>query len=398
MKRFFLMFLFCLVNYSAFAADPLRDYLQEQTRYWGVEKTMSTADLDMLVELKRKADLPGLNQEERTKAYTDLFHFVQKLRGIPEGRVPGAMAAMYWSDGASFMPPALPSAKPRQLGNFKKRGSGKVPMILIPDIGSDWSVFDSFMQRNQTQFTFYALTLPGFSGTNPPPRPERLDFGKMKWWNNAADAVLDLMAREKMDRPVILGHQAGAYIAMKLALQHPERIRGAIVLNGLLSAVIPGMPQNATISERVSFVNRLAPAELFPYPTPEKYFQVMMQNASWFCKNKERQEYIARLMTVGAARVWWNYFAELATTDLTAEIKNLKVPMLVLPSIHDHDSPGFESSRVTLDQWASLEPSKGSLPITIVRMEDCRAYATEDQPAKLDEVIRQWTTTFKSRS
>ena len=393
MKRTLVLLLFSFIAGLAISGeDVLRTYLESQTRYWGIDKTMSAADLDQLVDLKRKADQPGLSQEERTKAYEDLFHFVQKLRGFPEGRVPAAMAANYWSAGQPAVRPALHFTKPGQLGNYIKRGTGDIPMILIPDIGADWSVFDSFMQRNQSRFTFYAVTLPGFGGTNPPPRQEKLDFGTMQWWNNATASVLDLITKQKLNHPLILGHQAGAYLAMKLALQRPELVRGVIVLNGLLYAPLPVIPQNTAIAERVRIVNSLTPAELFPYASKAHYFDVMMQSAPWFCKDKQRQESLTRLVTSADPTVWWNYFAELATTDLSGEIKSLKAPMLVLPSIYDRDLPGgSDSSKVALDQWNPLDHSKSSLPITVIPMQDCSAYATEDQPAKLDEAVRNWT-------
>ena len=393
MKRALVFIVFSLVSVPLLGDDGLRDYLEKQTHYWGIHKTATPADLDQLTDLKRKAEQTGLTQEERTKAYTDLFQFVQKLRGFPVGRVPASMATTTWGPGQPIIPPAIPSAKPGELGNFKKRGSGTTPMILIPDLGADWSVFDSFMQRNQSLFTFYAVTLPGFGGTNSPARPEKLDFGSMDLWNNATVAVLDLIKKEKLNRPLILGHQAGAYLAMKLALQHPETFRGTIVLNGLLYAPLPGIPQNATLAERARIVNSWTPVELFPNPSQDQYRTVLLQNAAWYCKDKQCHDWLSRLTARTSPAVWWNYFAELATTDLSVEIKSLKVPMLVLPSVYDRDSPGFESSKITLDQWNPLDQSTSSLPITVIQMQDCRAYATEDQPAKLDEAIGNWTNT-----
>jgi pimeloyl-ACP methyl ester carboxylesterase len=390
MKRI-VVFLFLLFSCPLFGLDMLRDYIEEQTEYWGIREKVTAAELDQLTHLKRKAEQPGLTQEERTKAYTDLFQFAQKLRGFPVGRVPAAMATASWGPGQPLVPPVLPTAKPGQLGNFKKHGSGAIPMILIPDLGADWSVFDSFMQRNQSRFTFYAVTLPGFGGTNAPKRPDTLDYGAMHWWNNAAVALLDFIKKEKINRPLILGHQAGSYLAMKLALQHPEMFRGTIVLNGLLYASFPGLPQNAPLSERVKIVNSLTPVELFPYPSPDQYRAVLMQNAAWYCKEKKCHDWLSHLTAQARPATWWHYFAELLTTDLSAEIKTLKVPMLVLPSIHDRESPGFESSKTTLDQWNALDHSISSLPITVIQIQESRAYATADQPAKLDEAIRNWT-------
>lgn len=392
MKRLLVFILFSLFSFPVGADDGLRAYMEKQTQYWGIHKKVTPADLDQLTDLKRKSEQPGLTQEERTKAYTDLFQLAQKLRGFPVGRVPASMATASWGPGQPLIPPVLPTVKPGQLGNFKKSGTGKIPMILIPDLGADWSVFDSFMKRNQSLFTFYAVTLPGFGGTSAPQRPDTMDFETMDWWDNASVAVLDFIKKEKLNRPVILGHQAGSYLAMKLALQHPEMFRGTIVLNGLLYAPIPGMPQNATLAERAKIVNSWTPVELFPYPSHDQYRAILMQNAAWYCKEKKCHDWLSNLTAQSLPATWWHYFAELATTDLSAEIKTIKVPMLVLPSVHDKDSPGFEYNKTALDQWHPMDHSVSSLPITVIQMQDCRVYATEDQPAKLDEAIRNWTS------
>jgi pimeloyl-ACP methyl ester carboxylesterase len=391
MLRIFLAFLFLSISLPAYCGDPLRDYLEAQTRYWGIQERVSEDQLNTLVKLKKKADQPGLSQEDRTKAYTELFQFAQKLRGLPEGRVPAALAASYWSEGEPPVPVPIPSAKPAELQNVIKRGNGKIPAILIPDLGGDWTVFDSFMQRNSAQFTFYAITLPGFGGTNPPPERTRMDFGTLEWWTNAMTGVIELIQKEKLNKPVILGHQAGAYLAMELALRRPDLTRAVIVVNGLLYAPIPGIQGNATKAERIRIVNSWTPAELFPNTSEAQYRSVLMQNANWFCKDPKRQEYLVSLIAKSRSVIWWNYFAELATTDLSKEIQNLKVPMLVLPAIYDRGLPGFEAaSKTALDQWLPLDGAKSSLPIHIVKIDDSRAYIMEDQPAKFDHAIRTW--------
>lgn len=396
MKHTLVPAILCLLASVLFGADSLRDYLQAQTRYWGI--SVSESDLNQLVQLKQKADQPGLSLDERTKAYTDLLQFAQKLRGVPEGNVPAARAAALWTEGRPIVPAQQPSAKPGQLGNWVKRGNGPIPMILIPDMGVDWTVFESFMNRNQSKFTFYAVTLPGFGGTNPPARPKTLDFGGMHWWNNATEAILQLIAKFKLVRPLILGHQAGSYLAMKLALEHPDLFRGVIVLNGLLNAPFPNIPPNAAPAERARIVNGLVPGELFPNVSPAHYKEVMNSGAPWFCKEKSCQEHLMEMMANSGTSVWWNYFAELATTDLTSDMKTLKVPMLVLPSLHDPESPGAAMSKTASEQWNSLVKSSGSLPITVIPIENCRAYATEDQPAKLDELVQNWIDQLPGRN
>ena len=88
MKRNIVAVVVLLFSINAFASDQLRDYMAAQTKYWGIEQTISKEDFNKLVDLKQKADVPGLTNEQRTQAYTDLFQFVQKVRGFPQGRVP----------------------------------------------------------------------------------------------------------------------------------------------------------------------------------------------------------------------------------------------------------------------------------------------------------------------
>ena len=396
MKYKFLLVIVCVLIWipsqdaSLHAADPLNEYLKAQTRYWGIEKTITEEDFNQLVGFKRRAEASGLSQEERSKAYSDLFQFVQKLRGVPQGRVPADMAASYWGPGQPAVPPIENVTKPRELGSFEKKGKGSIPMVLIPDIGADSSVFHSFMARHQNEFTFYAVTLPGFGGTSPPAAGTKLDFGKQGWWDNATAALLHFIEQENIHKPVLFGHQAGAYAAAKIALQYPEKVQGVIVLNGLLYAPVPGISAEASIAERTKIVNGWTPVELFPYPTQDQYQAMMLQRGEWFCKDKKRQSELAKMMARTTTRTWWNYFAELATTDLRNDINRLKVPMLVLPSIHDSASPGVETSKVALAQWTPLEQSKSSLPITVIPLENSRAYAMDDQPEKLGEAIRNW--------
>jgi hypothetical protein len=160
----------------------------------------------------------------------------------------------------------------------------------------------------------------------------------------------------------------------------------------LLYAEIPGIEKTATHEQRAALANSWTPVELFPTPSQERYRSFIEQGQAWFCKDKAQQAKFAELASKDKASTWWNYFGELATTNLSNDIKSLKVAMLVLPSVHDKESPGFQNNKVALDQWSPLDHSVSSLPITVVRMEDCRAYATEDQPQKFDEVIRNWTS------
>ena len=112
-----------------------------------------------------------------------------------------------------------------RLGYVQKRGHGPVPMVLVPCAAFGWSVFDEFMNRNADRYTMYAVTPPGYDGTPPPPLPTNTDFTKRDWSDALCASIVKLIAKEQLDRPVLLGHHMmGDYYALRVALEHPARI------------------------------------------------------------------------------------------------------------------------------------------------------------------------------
>jgi pimeloyl-ACP methyl ester carboxylesterase len=70
-----------------------------------------------------------------------------------------------------------------------------------------------------------AIDRPGFGHST---RPRR------RAWTPAAQAslVAEAIHRLGLDRPVVLGHSWGAMVALALALDHPEALRGLVLMGG----------------------------------------------------------------------------------------------------------------------------------------------------------------------
>jgi proline iminopeptidase len=59
------------------------------------------------------------------------------------------------------------------------------------------------------------------------------EHGPLESWTleQAADDVAELCAADGIERPVVFGHSAGGFVAMTLALRHPELVGGLILCN-----------------------------------------------------------------------------------------------------------------------------------------------------------------------
>lgn len=361
----------------------------------GLDQKVSQQDVTELANLKSKAEAPTLTDQERLQAYKSLFGFMCRLEGVDAQDSflqSKAQIAVGWSPN---IPKTQTFQSASQLAHVEKRGSGKIPMILIPDIGYSWSVFESFVQRNSTRYKMYAITLPGFAGTDSPRPPELRDYTQMPLWKNAEAAVLKLIKTEKLNKPVLVGHQAGGYLAMKLALDHPEMIGSVVVMNALLYMPLPSRSdpsKPASAEERAERIKKSLPIELFPIPSNGQYQKSMEQYGPMFCKDPQRQQFLLQMLSSSDAHTSWNYFAELMSTDLSADIKTLSIPLLSIPSVPDEKLSGAENFKINSTQWENLNVSM----ITVVPFKDTRAFATEDNALQLDSSISDFVSSHGS--
>ncbi len=99
--------------------------------------------------------------------------------------------------------PDIPTAAPPLVCLHQAPLSGRMFARFLTEIGRDRSAM--------------APDLPGYGESDPPPQPpEVADY---------ADAIVDLVDRLGSAHADVLGIQAGAAVAVELALRHPKKIR-----------------------------------------------------------------------------------------------------------------------------------------------------------------------------
>lgn len=369
--------------------------------YLGLEKKADRQDLARLAELKMKTLAADATEEQRQAAYTDLFLMIYRLQGNPEPSEADKATLINYARAAAGVPAgatrgssgwATSTTPLGKLGHVEKMGSGPIPVILIPN-QEGWSLYKSFMEKNRDKFTFYAVTLPGYGGTPPPPRPERMDLAKLSWWSNAEQAVVNLIKDEKINKPIVVGTMYGAYLAARLALDHPDKVRGAVLINGLVYA-----NQQQTLAERHRQarlgIAAFPSAEMIPWSRRppaaavkkaiEANPQALAQIQNW-AKDPETAKSLVVEATVNNHPASARYGSELVTTDLTDDLKDLKVPMLVIPALSDPESP--YQGKIALTQFEEIKAKYPSIPMTIRPFENVRQYVLFEAGDRLGKEI-----------
>jgi pimeloyl-ACP methyl ester carboxylesterase len=275
-----------------------------------------------------------------------------------------------------------------------KKGRGRETLILIPGVYSGNAAFDGFIARNQAQYKFYVVTPPGLNGTPARPLPpETTSYGEFPWTRRLERDIVDLIRREKLDKPVIVAHGfPGSLIAHDLAVRQPEALGGVIDIAVMPvqffpSSQDPSRRTPAAPDERVKVVNESWVDKWFKFVTPETW-ETSNYPAAMFANDLDRAERVRQQIEAAPLPVKVRYLAEFMASDDTSQLANLSVPLLAL-------RPGFDEKVLAdpanswyktsfQDSWDAL--GKNSR-IQLLTVPNARALILDDQPKLTDDAI-----------
>lgn len=286
-------------------------------------------------------------------------------------------------------PPAAPRVAPvleqvTPLAHVEVRGNGPIPMILIPHWTFSWNVWDDFMTRHQDRYTMYAVTLPGFGGSDPPPLPVDAKPGDLLWLTNAMRAVNGLIDERKIEKPVLVGHGMGGVVALRVALVKGAAIRGVVSIDGR-----PNLP--------MGLPGQHVPRETRTYMINDFYRPKMEQipDETWLEQQREQVLKMSRV-TATASRladesvrvpktISITYLSEHLATDLAEDMTSLAAPSLFIATIPEEDTKQFPREAVRRDWREIVSAAPRS---QIVFYEGARLFLFLDHPAEFDAAVR----------
>ena len=100
---------------------------------------------------------------------------------------------------------------------------GKPALILLPGLTADHRLFDRQVERFEREYTVLTWDAPGHAAS----RPFRLTFSltdKAVWLH-------DILAREGITRPVLIGQSMGGYVAQAFMQRYPGEAAGFVSID-----------------------------------------------------------------------------------------------------------------------------------------------------------------------
>ncbi len=251
---------------------------------------------------------------------------------------------------------------------------GKPALVFIPGLTCGPWEWSGEIARYSPSYEIYALTLPGFDG-RPPITTPLFQTVTSDFWS--------MLSTHKVQRPVVIGHSLGGTLAILLAEQHSEQLRGAIAVDGL--PVFPGLDkmtpqQRAQIGANFSamFGKISSPAQ---FEAIEKSYVL-----SNYLTSPVDVDAVAPLVARSDPQASGAWMAADVSADNRAGLKNIRIPVLeIAPYDSTIDARMFPSAAAKQSYYASLLADDPTAKVEMVA--PSRHFEMYDQPQRLDADI-----------
>ena len=252
--------------------------------------------------------------------------------------------------------------------NVEVVGQGPA-VILIPGLASSGTVWQSTVDALKADYQLHIFTLAGFAGVAPIP---------MQNWGEGylplqQHAILRYIREQQLDKPVVIGHSLGGYLALALAATAPEQIGAAINVDGLpaLGALFAANQANNSGDTQ----------------QPQGSFDPMAMAKS-MANNEQWHQRIVNDMYRSDGATSGRVMGELMRADLRPKLANISVPVLTLGALQ-HGAPYSTPEQVQ----ANYEQQLANAPAQYHRFAfapDAKHFIMADAPDWLNQQIAQF--------
>jgi pimeloyl-ACP methyl ester carboxylesterase len=230
--------------------------------------------------------------------------------------------------------PSVAAASDSRSFAVRVEGSGP-PMILIPGFVSSGAVWDEVVEKYRTRYQCHVLTLPGFAGQ---PALEAPVLPRVR------DEIVAYIRGRQLERPVLVGHSAGGFLALWVAATAPDLV-GPVVS-------VDGVPFFSALRDPAATAESARPQaeqmrKLYATMTQE---QLALQSRMAFAammSDPARVDPATKWAALSNPQAAGEMIAELMTIDLREAVSAIRSPVLLIGAVKAFASTpgGLERAR-----------------------------------------------------
>lgn len=203
--------------------------------------------------------------------------------------------------------------------SFQVTGKGS-PVLLISGLMSDASVWTETADALKDQYQVHIASVAGFAG-------------KPAEKNISLDQISHQLARylndKKLSKTVLIGHSMGAFLAYKLALAEPERVSKVIAVDGLpFIAPIFTRTNSTQVQDALPYAKNIQ--QQYQNMNQQQLLAISKSGIAIQATSKISQQRVLDMIVKSDPATVGSIMYQLMTTDLRANIADIKAPILLL--------------------------------------------------------------------
>ena len=197
--------------------------------------------------------------------------------------------------------------KPKSFG-VDIKGEGR-PVILIAGLGCPGEVWDDTVAHLSASYQTHVLTLAGFAGQPRIHKPLSATVRR---------ELIRYIRSRKLDKPIIVGHSMGGFIAYWLAATAPELLGGVIVVDA-------GPALSDTDVETARTLRKL-----WTQAEDAEFTQQVHDAYIGMGADSKRMDKVIAEVDRSDRMAMGDAIYEMTVTDLRAKMSNIKAPVLLV--------------------------------------------------------------------
>ena len=249
-------------------------------------------------------------------------------------------------------------------GHFvvQRHGQGR-PMILIPGLTSGGAVWDGLVARYAGTHELHVLTLAGFAGAPP--------IDAARYLEAERDAVIRYIRERDLDRPILVGHSLGGFLAFWIGATAPELVGPIVAVDGVpwLVALGDSTATPASMQPQADMIAQMyASLSADQLATQGRMALLAMMRDTTRLTEATGWSRTSHPATAGRA------VAEMLTTDLRDSVAAIRTPVLLVAAAGDMPVAQHEGVRRV------YEAQVAAVPVHRVVVAPARHFVMFDMP------------------
>ena len=212
--------------------------------------------------------------------------------------------------------PSLAS-KDSSLLSINTAGHGR-PLVLIPGLMSDPRVWSGLVDKLSSKYQLHLIAVRGFGAT---PVEGRFNFKSLR--QELAEYI------NSLDKPIIVGHSLGGFLAMAQAIEHPDSVSGVVSVDGLpFIGPVLTRDNGTTVADLEPQANYLR--QLYTSMNKDQFDQFIQQGLPIQASGQPNRDIIFDMSRQSAPVVVGEALYALMSTDLRPGLSKIKTSLLLL--------------------------------------------------------------------